>query len=165
VHRSTHVDAALPTWTTATAAALLFALCCLPASDRAQTVDESIASFPASASVPQHFRYPTIDVRRDPFVPTDENDQTESEIASNDVPGFTLPPNAGALEGARGLGGAPIVRGIILGLHPSALVEISGRLVLLSAGSPLLGSTVAEIDRSGVLLRDGDRLGFLEPHK
>ncbi|HEY9085241.1 MAG TPA: hypothetical protein VIN40_04795 [Candidatus Tyrphobacter sp.] len=74
-------------------------------------------------------RFPEVRVGRDPFVPQ----------ASD------LPANA-------------VVRAVILGDSPHALIEIGSRTMLVGIGDVLAGARVSAIDDSGVVLSDGSRV-------
>jgi hypothetical protein len=56
--------------------------------------------------------------------------------------------------------GAPIVRAIVSGDSPRALVEDGGRVRVVGVGDVLAGSPVVSIDRQGIRLGNGVRLGF-----
>ena len=120
----------------------------------------SLATPRAELALPGRLRYPTPEVRRDPFVANvdvpDAGGGLEGAVA-----GIVLPPNAGASETAQTTGAA-VVRGVLLGTKPGALVETGGRVVFVHVGSPLLGSSVSSIGASGVALQDGETLRFPE---
>lgn len=56
--------------------------------------------------------------------------------------------------------GNATVEAVIVGAAPRALVQVSGRALVVGIGSSLLGSSVVAIDAAGVDLRDGRRLPF-----
>lgn len=110
---------------------------------------------PTQASL-SALRYPGLAIGRDPFAPV----IVPMLGASGEYPAsLVLPPNAGA--GDPGLG-ATRLRGIALGARPAALVDVSGRIVVVGIGSSLLGSTVVAIRRDFVLLQDGEEIRFME---
>jgi hypothetical protein len=145
-----------------TLAALLLTLCALPAANLAGPVDESLATPRAELALPGRLRYPTPEVRRDPFV-TNADVPVAAGGLEDAVAGIVLPPNAGA-SGASQTTGVAVVRGVLLGTPPSALVETGGRVVFVHVGSPLLGTLVSSIGASGVALQDGETLRFPEKH-
>jgi hypothetical protein len=61
---------------------------------------------------------------------------------------------------ARKTSAAARIRAIGLGESPKVLVEIGGRTSTVGLGSSLEGNVVTEIDSSGLLLGDGERLRF-----
>ncbi len=138
---------------------LLLTLCALPAANLAGPIDESLATPRAELALPGRLSYPTPEVRRDPFVPS--GDVPPGGDLDDAVAGIVLPPNAGASETGQAAGAA-VVRGVLLGTPPGALVETGGRIVLVHVGSPLLGSSVSSIGASGVALQDGEALHFTE---
>jgi hypothetical protein len=145
-------------WSSAVLALSLFALCGVPLANLAQNVDETSPLPPPPPVLPGRIRYPEPDVRRDPFVPS-EPAAEHGAAWRDDAGGIVLPPNAGAAQtSAR----APLVRGVVLGPHPSALVEIGGRSFVVKTGSPLLGSSVRSIVKTGLFLQDGEELRFPE---
>jgi hypothetical protein len=148
-------DARQRRWLPAVLTLSLFAFCGVPLANLAQSLDETSPLPPAPPALPGRIRYPAPDVRRDPFVPND----SMTAAWRDDAGSIVLPPNAGA--GQRN-SSTPLLRGLVLGLQPSALVEIGGRSVIVKTGSPLLGSSVTSIGKNGVLLEDGEELRFPE---
>jgi hypothetical protein len=73
-----------------------------------------------------------------------------------------LPPNAGALAMPPGWIGAgvPVVRAIVTGRHPCALVDDGSITRLVRAGDRLGATSVIAIDARGVTLGDGRRLAL-----
>ena len=86
-------------------------------------------------SLPMHPAYPAIPITHDPFA-----------------------RNAAALQDPSA--GRAAVEAVIVGAAPRALVQVSGRDLVVGIGSSLLGSTVVGIDAAGVDLRDGRKLPF-----
>jgi hypothetical protein len=144
-------------WSSAVLALSLFAFCGVPLANLAQNVDET-SPLPPPPALPGPIRYPEPDVRRDPFVPS-EPEVEPGAAWRDDGGGIVLPPNAGAAQTSAG---ALLVRGVVLGPHPSALVQIGGRSFVVKAGSPLLGSSVRSIVKTGLVLQDGEELRFPE---
>ena len=66
-------------------------------------------------------------------------------------PGIVLPPNDGIVA-------APVVRAVVLGKHPKALLEIDGRTRIVGAGARLRGIAIDAVTAQGVTLEDGERL-------
>ncbi len=75
------------------------------------------------------FRLPSFHIGRDPFIP---------QVAE-------LPADA-------------VVRAVVLGETPHALIEIGSRTMLVGIGDVLGGVRVEAIDDTGVLLSDGSRV-------
>lgn len=71
---------------------------------------------------------------------------------------FVASPRAIALESMATSRG--VVRAVALGAEPRAIVDTSSGTVMLKVGDALMGSTIVEIDASGVLLEDGIRLNL-----
>lgn len=140
--------------------ALLLVLCALPVANVAGPVDESLATPRAELGLPGRLAYPTPRIRRDPFVSSE--DVPVAGGLEQAVAGIVLPANAGASQ--MGPAAGAVVRGVLLGAHPAALVEIGGRVESVRVGSPLLGSSVASIDANGVALEDGETLRFPVRH-
>jgi hypothetical protein len=77
--------------------------------------------------------------------------------------GIVLPPNSGASQGyvPQGPGGStlgPIVRAIVLGDPPRALIEAGGTVRVLGVGDRLGALTVVGIAEGRVTLSDGSAL-------
>ncbi|MBV8433780.1 MAG: hypothetical protein JO029_05810, partial [Candidatus Eremiobacteraeota bacterium] len=60
-------------------------------------------------------------------------------------------PNDGILA-------VPIVRAVLLGASPKALVELDGRTRIVEIGTRLGGTTIAAINAQGITLDDGERV-------
>lgn len=133
---------------------LLIVLCALPVANVAGPIDESLATPRVVRDVAGRLRYPALDLRRDPFVQNGDVPVVQGSL-EDAVAGIVLPANAGASASAR-----PVVRGVLLGPHPSALIETAGHVTLVRPGTPLLGSMVSKIDATGVVLEDGEALQF-----
>jgi hypothetical protein len=86
----------------------------------------------------QALAYPKLVVDRDPFVPEGET------IAAG-----------GAADSS-----VPLVRAVVLGDAPKALIETAGRPEFVGIGSIVAGSVVTAITRDGVVLDSGVRLSF-----
>jgi hypothetical protein len=104
------------------------------------------------ASVPQRLRFPEITIRRDPFLATGVATEGGAAVGDRNGGGIVLPPNAAA--------STPVLRAVILGSVPKALVEIAGRSAIVGIGSPLADSTVVEISPTSLLLEDGVMLAL-----
>jgi hypothetical protein len=123
---------------------------------------------------PARLTFPGYAISRDPFVPDraigptlDTGGTTMSVGLSGDI-GVVLPPNAGATQGGpastpSGLG--PIVRAIVLGEPPRALVEAGGTVRVLGVGDRLGALTVVGITAGRVTLSDGSSLILDGNHK
>jgi hypothetical protein len=85
--------------------------------------------------------YPHIDVARDPFVPA------AAAVAPD---GTQVPVGTGPL----------LVRAVVLGASPHALIDVAGREQILGIGDALLETTVTGIDERGVHLENGESLAY-----
>jgi len=112
---------------------LLLGVLLIPKSIQAEAEGFHAPSRIATPRVPDRLAYPTLDVRRDPFL---------SEIAA----------------GSPAAAGAAVVRAVVLGASPHALVDEGGAARVVQIGSTLAGATVADINATGVVLDDGRRL-------
>jgi hypothetical protein len=130
----------------------LLALCCLPVELSAESGNR-VTSPPRidPPAVPERIHFPTIVIRRDPFAASPDALATESSTGDgSDAASLVLPPNAAIA--------APVVRAVILGDDPKALVDLAGRPLVVGIGTPLADSTVVAITRTAVVLQDGERL-------
>ena len=104
----------------------------------------------------------------DPFVARadDDDDHTAPAVREPALPAALarigpLPPNAGAFPFVwNGRPDEVVVRAVVVGPHPSALVDDGGTTHLLTVGDPVAGSSVVAIDAGGVVLGDRRRLHF-----
>ena len=105
----------------------------------------------------------------DPFVARAADDDDRAAAATTREPALPtalarigpLPPNAGAFPFAwNGRSDEIVVRAVVVGSHPSALVDDGGATHLLTVGDPIAGSSVVAIDAGGVVLGDRRRLHF-----
>ena len=140
--------------------AALLVLCGLPAANLAGPVNESLATPRVELGLPGRLHYPTVRIQRDPFVSS--NDAPVDGGLERAVAGIVLPPNAGASQ--MGSVAGIVVRGVLLGAHPAALIEVGGRIESVRLGSALLGSSVSSIGAGGVALQDGTMLRFVARH-
>jgi hypothetical protein len=125
---------------------------------------------------PTRLTFPAYEIRRDPFVPQGairaklDNAASMGAEQSSEI-GVVLPANAGALPSAipaplpatSGIG--PVVRAIILGDPPRALVEVAGSVRVLGIGDRLGELTVVAITPGRVSLSDGSALILDGEHK
>ncbi len=121
-------------------------------------------------AVPGRLKFPEIRVDRDPFVANDpvaashlSTDAVRSGYGGTDDIGIVLPPNVGA-RGAPpdgSSGGVPIVRGIVLGDAPQALVEAGNDVKVYSVGDSIGSDTITSIDAEGITLSSGVRLAIV----
>ena len=136
---------------------------------RAQMVPRATAiSVP---DIPGRLQFPPILVERDPFV-ADVDSVTSvhskngpsSGFATEDQIGIVLPPNAGA-QGipatASVAPGLPIVRGIVLGDAPQALIDLGSGVKVFSIGDQLGNDKITSIDTAGIMLSSGIRLAIV----
>jgi len=114
--------------------------------------------------------FPDYSVDRDPFVP-DRRIAAEIRVEAaparagqGDDIGVVLPANAGASatlpteQDARGPGSVAVVRAVVLGDSPRALVDIDGSVHVVGIGDAVGDAAVVRIDAHGVALSDGSRL-------
>ena len=131
----------LLSWTIpACAAAIALLLIALPPSLQAGGNGRLRASHSIASAVPGALAFPIVDVAHDPFVP---------EVRAA----------LGASEAGKG---TTVVRAIVLGESPKALVDIDGRTIVVGVGSSLGSAVVTAIAADAVLLDDGERLALDE---
>lgn len=93
----------------------------------------------ANVAVPQfpgRLEFPDVRVGRDPFV-------------AQAMPGTRL---------GNSQRGAPVLRGVVLGEEPQALVDVGGIINVYSSGDRIGALSIRSIDSGGVTLEDGSRL-------
>lgn len=110
--------------------------------------------------VPRRLEFPTISVKRDPFV-ADGSDQPVGQGQPIDI---VLPANAGADEQSvqRASGRAPVVRGVVLGDAPQALIDAGSGVKIFALGDRLGDDTIRAIDAVGVTLSNGTVLRIVK---
>jgi len=120
-----------------------------PASPGAEAF--ALGAFRSKSPAPPLARliFPAIAIRHNPFV-----QQVLPADGEADPANVVLPPNAALAQ--------PVVRAVVVGSSPHALVEIGGQNAVVGVGSTLEGSVVTEIDSSGLLLDNGQRLPLNE---
>lgn len=150
------------------------ALCVLPLTTQSSTVAGAAGvrdiSKDPNLIVPARLTFPAYEVSRDPFVP---EGSMRTKLGGVGVPtnvrqgsdiGIVLPPNAGASQGGvpasaqMGPTIGPVVRAIVLGDPPRALVEAGGTVRVLGVGDRLGDLTVVGITAGRVTLSDGSAL-------
>ena len=129
---------------TSTTALLLVPLAALPG----PAFDENSGRLaaPQVPAIPERLAYPALTVRHDPF-----GRPTPPPATLGDDSEMVLPPNDGLLA-------VPIVRAVLLGASPKALVELDGRTRIVEIGTRLGGTTIAAINAEGITLDDGERV-------
>lgn len=142
-------------WTAAGCAAVLI---CLGPFGSALPADEE-SSAPAFRfdvpNVPTHLDFPVVSVFRDPFVPAVVAPvRTLADAETDGGATGVLPPNAAAA--------GPVLRGVIVGPTPRALLEMGGKLTIVGIGTPIGNSTVLAISEKAIVLDDGETLRLLE---
>lgn len=157
------------------------ALCILPLTTQSSTVAGATGvrdvSMDSNLIVPAHLTFPAYEVGRDPFVP---EAAVRAKFNGGVLPmgdgqssgiGIVLPPNAGASQGGvppailPGSTMGPVVRAIVLGDPPRALVEAGGTVRVLGIGDRLGDLTVVGIAAGRVTLSDGAALILGGEHK
>jgi hypothetical protein len=105
--------------------------------------------------MPTHLAFPVVSVSRDPFVPAVAASVRTLADAETEAgaPGV-LPPNAAAA--------GPVLRGVIVGSKPRALLEMGGKLTFVGIGTPIGNSTVLGISEKAIVLDDGETLRLPE---
>jgi hypothetical protein len=107
----------------------------------------------AIAAPTSRLDYPAYVVKRDPFA--------APAVAA--MPGSQ--DNASTMDDKAALervDASPVLRAIVLGASPKALIDIGGHTSLVGVGSPLAGSRIVAIQATGIELADGSRLKLLE---
>lgn len=150
------------------------ALCVLPITTQSSSVAgaagvHDVTSDPNIAP-PARLTFPAYEVSRDPFVPEGSN---RAKLDGAAVPmsvgqgsdiGVVLPANAGAGQGtvasspSSSSAMGPVVRAIVLGNPPQALVEAGGTVHVLGVGDHLGELMVVGIRQGRVTLSDGSML-------
>ena len=124
-------------------------------------------SYEASLTMPARLTFPAFSISRDPFVPSqgvrERLEGAAMRLGQGEDIGAVLPPNAGAAGAAPSLPhtvpvAAPILRAVILGSPPRALVEEDGTVRVLAAGDRIGDLRVTAIGAQGVTLSDGTHL-------
>lgn len=149
------------------------ALCVLPLTTQSSTVAGAAGvrdiSTEPNLIVPARLTFPAYEIRRDPFVPEGalrakiDGGVVPTNVGQGNDVGIVLPPNAGASQGsvpATPLGSTigSVVRAIVLGDPPRALVEAGGMVRVLGVGDRLGDLTVVGITAGRVTLSDGSAL-------
>jgi hypothetical protein len=96
---------------------------------------------------------PALRLSRDPFV-ADAGPMPDGPLATLPV----LPPNRGIVGAPPSAGPAVVVRAVVLGARPMALVEFGQQTIVVKPGDALAASRVAAIDVAGIVLSDGRRM-------
>lgn len=124
-------------------------------------------SFESHASIQSHSAR-TLTIERDPFVaPAADRDQTQipssgvtgvvgMTVRQGDSMGYVVPGRSSESPAA------VVVRAIVAGSNPSALIEDNGKPRVVQTGDLLDGGRILRIDRAGILLQNGRRLGIDE---
>lgn len=150
------------------------ALCVLPLTTQSSPIagaaGVSDVTQDLNLTPPARLTFPAYEINRDPFVPQgairakfDASAQSMNLGQGADI-GVVLPPNAGATQGgvpqsAAGSSAlAPIVRAIVLGDPPRALIDLSGTVRVLGVGDRLGALVVTGITEGRVTLSDGSAL-------
>jgi hypothetical protein len=124
--------------------------------------------------LPGHLTFPAIAVQRDPFaadaaalpVPA-AGSHPAFEVRQGDDIGVVLPANAGAQDQPPLLGGSDagsaLVRGIVLGEEPQALIDTGSGVKVFGVGDRIGPDAIRAIDATGVTLSSGVRLRIASP--
>lgn len=134
----------------------------------AGAADERAQSYKSGLALPPRLTFPEYSISRDPFVPEQPTraklEGSALRVGQGSEIGVVLPPNAGALQNGPippligASPSAPIVRAVILGNPPRALVEDGGTVRVLGIGDRIGELAVAGITADGITLSDGSRL-------
>ena len=120
--------------------------CTLPPSSFAASADVPQAMHRESLPpVPGRMAFPDIAITRDPFEPN------ARVLARNGI------------ADARAGEALPVVRAVVTGAQPRALVETSGVVRVLAVGDSIGADTVTEIDANGIALSSGIHLPLARP--
>ncbi|HUA09827.1 MAG TPA: hypothetical protein VMA98_11220 [Candidatus Acidoferrales bacterium] len=126
------------------------ALCVLPMTTQGSSIAGASAvaarARAQSFAGPSPLAFPAYTVDRDPFVPADP--QVEDAPA----------------EAPSGTASAPVLRAVIVGDPPRALVEVDGNVHVVGIGDRAGALTVVAIDADGIALSDGSRLTISQEH-
>jgi hypothetical protein len=154
------------------------ALCILPLTTQTSPIAGAAGmhdlSDVAKLAPPARLTFPGYRISRDPFVVEgkmramlDVGGAPMSVGQGSDI-GVVLPPNAAATQGSLPrlpLGLEPIVRAIVLGDPPRALVEVGGAVRVVGVGDRLGTLAVVGIASGRVTLSDGSSLTLDGNHK
>jgi hypothetical protein len=99
----------------------------------------------SSPTVTGRMEFPMISVNRDPFVP-------DAGIIGRDL------PQIGAAAATQ-----PVLRAVVSGEQPRALVEVDGSVRVLAIGDKIGADVISAIDAAGVTLSSGVRLVLAPP--
>jgi hypothetical protein len=142
------------------------ALCILPLTTQSSPVAGAAGirdvSNGARLVVPARLTFPAYEVNRDPFVP-DATMRSKLDVA--------LPPTAAALQGGipvaipAGSSIGPVLRAVVLGDPPRALVEAGGMVRVLGVGDRLGDRAIVGITAGRVTFSDGSALILDGTHK
>lgn len=108
----------------------------------------------------------SVAIDRDPFAvpPGDVEKPAAAQSGAAGVVGMTVHQGDAMGYAVPGrsteLSGSIVVRAIVSGSNPSALVEESGKPRVVQIGDALGGVAISGIDRDGVLLQDGRRFAI-----
>ena len=105
----------------------------------------------ALPAIPGRMEYPEISISRDPFV-------ADPGVLARSISALQT-GSAGNMRPAF----LPIVRAIISGDRPRALIEVNGNVRVFSVGDQIAGESVASIDQDGIQLSSGVRIGIVRP--
>jgi hypothetical protein len=113
----------------------------------------------AVPNTPSALAFPAIAVSRDPFVADAVAQPTTGVRAEADDGtdiGVVLPPNIGAEASDSAPAGVPLVRGIVLGQEPQALIDTgNGSVRVVGVGDAIGPERIRRIDATGVTLSSG----------
>jgi len=123
------------------------ALCVLPLTTQGSSIAGASDAAPSvreeNLVEPSRLTFPAYTIDRDPFVPMDPRVDAVDQDPE--------PSNGAAAE-------APLLRAVIVGDPPRALIELGGVVHVTGAGDRIGKLTVVGIDADGVTLSDGSRL-------
>ncbi len=125
---------------------------------------DSLAPTAGNLAVPQvpgRMQYPEIVIARDPFV-ADAGVLARNGVRPPLVASDSAPNGQAATNDERGAF-LPVVRAVVSGDQPRALVEMNGSVQVLGIGDKLGADTVMSIDPSGIELSSGIRVGIAHP--
>jgi hypothetical protein len=114
---------------------------------QAEAETDSRVALRALPELPSRLEFPAVVITHDPFIPSTAAALPVSEALSGGASSVAIPTT-------------PVVRAVITGPTPKALVDIDGTPQVVGIGSELAGSVVRSISADAVNLENGHSLPF-----
>jgi hypothetical protein len=131
------------------AASVLLSPLTVRPSFRAEAEGERAVAVRALPELPSRLEFPTIVITHDPFIPSSAAGLPLGEAVAGAASGIDVTA-------------MPIVRAVIVGASPKALVDIGETPQVVGIGSALGGSFVTSISAGGIQLQNGQTFRFSE---